>query len=469
MVPDLESVRHTARNAWESVHQDPVRSLAMAEQALSNAGEHAEPIAWALIARGFYRLYFARPADAREDLARAEATLRAHRDKEASIVAATGLARAIWREGHVEEALAKLLPMRAQALQLLPVYPRGIFLNTIAGCYSAQGDSELAFGHLYEALRGCRPELAHGFDAALHCNIAHELLQLGDYHEALRHIDVGLERCKRMKNPFMQSILMLNRTICLTDLGRSADAINDILLIRELLASPEAPGPVAERLNMLAVAALRGGDSVLGADIIASSRLSFQSGAADEIVLAAVARALLEQSNGHAEEALSTLRSAQHVTEDARAPSLSLRILCMYLTVLSELLEERGEYAAALSAARRCQNAQLYRSERASIARYQAAAYVPEGVLRQLNAEGSKTASARERQSLLTVREAEVAALLTRGFTYKQIAKHLGQGGKSISEHTVRVHVDRIASKLGVEENAKAGVMAEIARRGWVF
>jgi DNA-binding NarL/FixJ family response regulator len=70
----------------------------------------------------------------------------------------------------------------------------------------------------------------------------------------------------------------------------------------------------------------------------------------------------------------------------------------------------------------------------------------------------------------LTARERAVAALLIRGLTYKRIALTLqARDGQPISEHTVRAHVGNIAWKLGVEENAKAGVMARIARLGLLF
>ena len=72
-----------------------------------------------------------------------------------------------------------------------------------------------------------------------------------------------------------------------------------------------------------------------------------------------------------------------------------------------------------------------------------------------------------DRSRLLTPREAEVAALLVQGRTYKQVARELERrAGRSVSEHTVRAHVGNIAWKLGVTAHAKAGVIAEIARLG---
>ncbi len=94
--------------------------------------------------------------------------------------------------------------------------------------------------------------------------------------------------------------------------------------------------------------------------------------------------------------------------------------------------------------------------------------YIPEMVLHQMDA---PHAFAGEPRALaLTPRESEVAALLVQGLTYKRIARELERlGGKPISDHTVRAHVGNIAWKLGVTENAKAGVMAEIARQRLVF
>ncbi len=63
-----------------------------------------------------------------------------------------------------------------------------------------------------------------------------------------------------------------------------------------------------------------------------------------------------------------------------------------------------------------------------------------------------------------------MASFLVRGFTYKKIARELERtDGRSVSEHTIRAHVGNIAWKLGVTENVKAGVMAEIARRELKF
>lgn len=98
--------------------------------------------------------------------------------------------------------------------------------------------------------------------------------------------------------------------------------------------------------------------------------------------------------------------------------------------------------------------------------------YIPEMVLREMD-ERPGTAhrrAAEPRPALLTPRESEVAALLVQGYTYKRIARELERlDGRPISDNTVRAHVGNIAWKLGVTENAKAGVMAEIARRGLVF
>ena len=98
--------------------------------------------------------------------------------------------------------------------------------------------------------------------------------------------------------------------------------------------------------------------------------------------------------------------------------------------------------------------------------------YIPEVVLREMGdlQAASNPRTSERRPAQLTPREAEVAALLVQGYTYKRIARELERlGGRPISDNTVRAHVGNIAWKLGVTENAKAGVMAEIARRGLIF
>jgi DNA-binding NarL/FixJ family response regulator len=101
--------------------------------------------------------------------------------------------------------------------------------------------------------------------------------------------------------------------------------------------------------------------------------------------------------------------------------------------------------------------------------------YLPEVLCRRLAPAPKPSApsqgSAHERNSVsLTHREREIAALLVQGKTYKKIALDLEKkDGKAITDHTVRAHVSNIAWKLGVTENAKAGVIAEIARRGLRF
>jgi DNA-binding NarL/FixJ family response regulator len=100
--------------------------------------------------------------------------------------------------------------------------------------------------------------------------------------------------------------------------------------------------------------------------------------------------------------------------------------------------------------------------------------YIPELLCRSLTHEdsfGNTSATAVDRVTgqspKLTEREGQIAALLVRGLTYKQIARELAKrDDKEISELTVRTHVSNIAWKMGVQSGGKLGVMAEISRRG---
>jgi two-component system, NarL family, nitrate/nitrite response regulator NarL len=100
--------------------------------------------------------------------------------------------------------------------------------------------------------------------------------------------------------------------------------------------------------------------------------------------------------------------------------------------------------------------------------------FVPEEILRAIarrpgmqRASGSGDGRATPN---FTPKETEIAALLIQGMTYKKIAQVLEKRhAQRISENTVRTHVGNMAWKLGVTTNAKAGVMAEIAKRGLKF
>jgi DNA-binding NarL/FixJ family response regulator len=99
--------------------------------------------------------------------------------------------------------------------------------------------------------------------------------------------------------------------------------------------------------------------------------------------------------------------------------------------------------------------------------------FIPEEILRAIvprSTPREPASDAAAPQPNFTPREAEIAALLIQGMTYKRIAQALEQRHRQrISESTVRTHVGNMAWKLGVTMNAKAGVMAEIARRGLKF
>jgi DNA-binding NarL/FixJ family response regulator len=100
--------------------------------------------------------------------------------------------------------------------------------------------------------------------------------------------------------------------------------------------------------------------------------------------------------------------------------------------------------------------------------------FIPEEILRSLaprtTAEPAAAATSAAPQPNFTPKEKEVAALLIQGMTYKKIAQAREKRHRQpVSENTVRTHVGNMAWKLGVTINAKAGVMAEIAKRGLKF
>ncbi|MBK1615781.1 GGDEF domain-containing protein [Rubrivivax gelatinosus] len=410
--------RRLGRSAWALLHEDSSRSALLAEQALDSAGDDPVARGWALLTHGFQQLFFATPAEAVPVLDAAQAAFTAAGDAAGRILAGSGLARAAWRAGRFADALELALSLRGEGLRVLRGEQRGVLLNAIAGCYSAQGRSDLAFAYMYEALRDAAPTRGpgHGLDAVLHCNLAHELLQIGDCHEALRHVDSGIQRCRRLNNPRLASVLWINRVIGLTELDRTQEAIADIHRICELPADASGRGRLASHFETLAIAALRAGETALGAELVARAEAAYHADIPDEHVELAVARALLAQAGGRLEDALAALQPGLGLAGEPPAPGLSHRVRCLYLLTRADLLERLGDAAGALAAMRQWQHVHLQRSALASRARYQAAALQTE-LLRLQQQVDEHDARRREIEAVnaqLSRRVAEVQALQER-------------------------------------------------------
>ncbi len=365
-----------ARRAWLQLHLDSTRSIALADRALALASERGDAPAEAVarLARGFHLLYFATPAEALAELQAAERCAVALADRAGAILAATGRARAIWRAGRFDEALALVLPLRDEGLAVLRHEQRGILLNTIAGGWSALGRSDQAFAYMFEALRDTGPRSGRGFDIVLYCNLAHELLQIGDHAEALGHIEQGLARCADVHNPRLLAVLLINRAICLTELERAAEALPDIARLSQMPADASGRGVLAAHFETLAITALRADEDALGRDLVAQALARGTPALPDEQIELAIAQALLALRQAQHDAALAALQSVRPLVGDDTVTGLSLRMRCAFFQVLSEVHEQRAEPAEALAAMRRWQQLQGVRAQLASAARYQAAA-----------------------------------------------------------------------------------------------
>ena len=368
-----------AHKAWQLLHQDSARSIELAREALHLAQAHDDVPgqAWARLAIGYHLLYFGTPAEATPELTAAQQEFESLDDRAGHILAGTGLARCLWREGRFAASLEQVLPLREEGLQVLQHEQRGVLLNTIAGCYSAQGRSEQAFAYMYQALRDSGPTHGRGFDAVLYCNLAHELQQIGDYHEALRYLDQGISRCNELSNPRLLSVLLVNRIVCLTELDRAQEAMLDVLQVRSLPTGPTGRGTMATGFETLAIAALRAGEWQAGRELVELARAAPRADIPDEHVELAIASALLEGQQGRWGEALQALDDVLPLVgaDDAdAAEGLSLRVRCMYFQLRSEIHEQLGDTAQALAHTRIWQQLHVARAHLASRARYQAAA-----------------------------------------------------------------------------------------------
>jgi len=364
-----------ARRAWNLLQVDSTQARALADRAVEAAVRGADTIAegWARLALGFHMLYYATAAEAAVQLERARLCFEAGDDRAGHLLAGAGIARSMWREGRVRKALSLVLPLRDDAVRVLRHEQRGVLLNTIAGCYSALGDSSQAFAYMFEALRDAPPSSGRGFDTVLHCNLAHELLQIGDYEHALQHIDQGLARCSRLSNARLVSVLLINRVICLTELGRAAQSLSDIAALLAMPADPSGRGPMGAHYETLAIAALRAGEPALGEELVQRAQAQADTLLPDERLESLSAQALLALANGRAGEAVATLQPAAAGAASGAVEGLSVRVRALFFAVLSEAHEQHGDAAAALVALRQWQDLHRAQAQLASRARYQAA------------------------------------------------------------------------------------------------
>ncbi len=124
-----------ARKAWTLLHQDSARSVALAREALEVARQGSDTAgeAWAHLAIGWHLLYFGTPGEAAPEATTAQQQFDTNQERAGYILAGTGLARCLWREGKFAASLEQVLPLREEGLSVLRHEQRGVLLNTIAG------------------------------------------------------------------------------------------------------------------------------------------------------------------------------------------------------------------------------------------------------------------------------------------------------------------------------------------------
>ncbi|HET7794438.1 MAG TPA: GGDEF domain-containing protein, partial [Rhizobacter sp.] len=317
-----------ARRAWKLLYRDSSRCITLADQALARALESDDTAAggWAHLVRGFHLMWYSTPQEAARELVTAQACFATAQDRAGHLLAEVGIARCLWREARYRESLERVLPLRAEGLQVLKRDELGMLLNVIAGCYSSLGESEQAFAYMYQALHEARPVRGNGFEVVLYCNLAHELIQLGEHQQALSYIEEGIARGSQLNNPRLMSVLLINRVHCLTDLGRSQEALPDIQRLLELPADESGRGRTNANFETMGLAALRAGDLTLGRQLVERAR-SENHGVQvpDERVTLVVAMAEILSAEQRRAEAIALLVEAQPTLLGAGQEGLSLR------------------------------------------------------------------------------------------------------------------------------------------------
>lgn len=363
-----------ARRAWNLLHVDAPAARRAADRALAAGSGDAGAEGWARLVVGMHALLYGTAAEAEVVLRNAERDFLRARDRAGLILARGQIARARWRQGHFQQALAQVLPLRDEGLAVLRHEQRAVLLNTIAGCYSAYGDSAQAFAYMFEALRDAGPRRGRGFDTVLYCNLSHELMQIGDYEEALRHVAQGLERCRGLDNQRLTSVLLINRVACLTELGRPAEALPDVHVLHAMPTTADGRGRIEPGFETMAIAALRAGEVALGAALLDEAVADGAPRLPDDHLERASAQALLALARGRARRALDALLPLQTAAEDDGIEGQSLRIRAQFFDVLAEAWQVQRRHGPALIALRHWQDLHRRQAQLASQARYQAAA-----------------------------------------------------------------------------------------------
>ncbi|MFZ5550238.1 MAG: diguanylate cyclase [Pseudomonadota bacterium] len=369
------ALRH-ARRAWNLLQVDSAQACALAGKAIEAGRRSGDAAAegWGRLALGYHQLYYATAAEAAGELHRAQACFERCGDRPGHLLAGAGIARSLWRQGRVHDALQQVLPLRDEGMKVLRHEQRGVLLNAIAGCYSARGDSAQAFAYMFEALKDAGPRSGRGFDTALHCNLSHELLQIGDYEHALLHVAQGLARGSALKNARLHSILLINRVTGLTELGRADQAVPDIEALLALPADASGRGRMTAHYETLAIAALRAGRIGLGEELVQRAWGEGDALQPDERLERDAATALLALAKARPGEAVAALSASRERASRDGVEGLSVRMRAQFFQVLSEALEADGDIPGALAALKQGQGLRRAQAHLASTARYQAAA-----------------------------------------------------------------------------------------------
>jgi diguanylate cyclase (GGDEF)-like protein len=373
--PRISATLRQARSAWRLQYLDSRKSIALAEVACARAIGAGDLAAegWARLARGLHRLRFGTRSEADTDLARARECFDTAEDTTGSLLAQVLRARPLLLDGRAREGLDLLLSLRERGLRLLRNEERSMLLNNIAGCHSELGESAQAFAYMYQALRETSTARHNGFDVVLYNNIGFELSQLGDAAEAMRFLDQGIERCNQVENPLLTATLIGNRLACLIELGRPRDGLDDVYRLLAMPADTSGRGAKSARFETMAIVALRAGEVALGEDLVDRAAAALDDEAtADERIEFAVATAERLLARGDPAGALTALENAIVHTTGPDAPRP--RTPCLLYRMLADHAEAQGESRRALQYLRVWQYLHEDRVQRASQARFQAAA-----------------------------------------------------------------------------------------------
>jgi predicted ATPase/DNA-binding CsgD family transcriptional regulator len=427
------------------------------------ASGYAEPAHRIALAAWWFWLVHGHLGEARERLTRLLARFPVPAGSDERVTQRADLrARVLYAAAHLSNAqgdytAARRFQEEALAIRRAlgdPVQVAGA-LEPLGTAAALQGDHDAAQRAFREALAIGRALGNHYMTAMSLHDLANVLHEQGDYGAARELADEALVLLREVGDARALGSASLTRALVARDEGDNATAQRLAEAALDLYKQAGDSRSVALALANLGTLASVGGDDVAARQRLGASLAMFAELADTASTAAVIERfALVEVAQGHQVRAL-RLAGAAAAQRSGAGVSLSPVSQTKLDASLAPARDALGE-AAAIEAWRAGQALSLSEAIAAALSPPEPGAAAPARLDR-----AARTSPEPESARRLTAREEEVAALIARGLTNRQIGERL-----VITEGTAASHIVHILDKLGFSSRAQVATWA--AERGLV-